>query len=36
MRLGIVAYLLVGLASLGTYVAIGLDLPADAAMEVAP
>jgi fumarate reductase subunit C len=36
MRLGIVAYLLLGLASLGTYVSIGLDLPAAAAVEVAP
>jgi fumarate reductase subunit C len=36
MRLGIVAYLLLGLASLATYVSIGLDLPAEAAVEVAP
>ncbi|WP_456450204.1 fumarate reductase cytochrome b subunit [Hydrogenimonas sp.] len=36
MRLGIVAYLLLGLASLGTYVGIGLDLPEEVAVEAAP
>jgi len=36
MRLGIVAYLLLGLASLGTYIRIGLDLPAEVAAEAAP